>query len=271
MAIFPSYAFFVRFMLTIILKPSDYARTRTCTIRGRLKVSRSPIPWIPTVHRLGTILLYGWLVLAKSKKRSGEIPSVSNQVRSDQPRSGKLDWLFKFFLRLSRYFIAVMLFRFAHKVEASPGVVNMVDVSHLLALILSAQNKLEEALNMVTLTLINYPDNLNLLITKVMLERQVHGGHSALLTCKEVRFSATVFLDFLWSNIVEVIWILYLLNLFHNIRIEWWIRLCKLWWIFRCYCPCWRSWAQVHLKKCWIKHTSHTLISGLQVKTSDYL
>ncbi|XP_063695086.1 tetratricopeptide repeat protein 7B-like [Bolinopsis microptera] len=77
-------------------------------------------------------------------------------------------------------------FRFAHKVEASPGVVNMVDVSHLLALVLSAQNKLEEALNMVTLTLMNYPDNLNLLITKVMLERQVHGGHSALVTCKEV-------------------------------------------------------------------------------------
>ena len=184
-------------MLTIILNPLGYARTRTCTIRGRLKVSRSPIPWIPTVHRLGTILLYGWLVLAKSKKRSGEFPLVSNQVRSDQPRSGEQDYqLLKFILRLSIYFIAVMLFRFAHKVEASPGVVNMVDVSHLLALILSAQNKLEEALNMVTLTLINYPDNLNLLITKVMLERQVHGGHSALLTCKEVSFYASVLQNF---------------------------------------------------------------------------
>ena len=79
-----------------------------------------------------------------------------------------------------------LLPRFAHKVEASPGVVDLVDVSHLLALILSAQNRLEEALNMVTLTLINYPDNLNLLITKVMLERRVHGGHNALVTCKEV-------------------------------------------------------------------------------------
>ena len=76
--------------------------------------------------------------------------------------------------------------RFAHKVEKSPGTVSMVDVSHLLALVFSAQNMHQEALDMVSLTLLNYPENLNLLITKVMLERRVHGGHRALVTCKEV-------------------------------------------------------------------------------------
>ena len=62
----------------------------------------------------------------------------------------------------------------------------MVDASHLIALALSAQKRSEEGLDMVTLTLYNYPDNLNLLITKVILEREVHGGHKALVTCKEV-------------------------------------------------------------------------------------
>ena len=76
--------------------------------------------------------------------------------------------------------------RFAHKVEQCPGVVSMVDVSHLIALVLSAQNRMEEGLNMVTLTLLNYPDNLNLLITRVLMERSVLGGQRALVTCKEV-------------------------------------------------------------------------------------
>ena len=63
----------------------------------------------------------------------------------------------------------------------------MIDCSHLLALVLSAQKKSEEALDMITLTLYDYPDNLNLIITKVILEKHVHGSHKALLTCKEVK------------------------------------------------------------------------------------
>ena len=42
----------------------------------------------------------------------------------------------------------------------------MADVAHLLALLFSAQHKSEEALSIVELYLIDYPDNLNLLISR---------------------------------------------------------------------------------------------------------
>ena len=48
----------------------------------------------------------------------------------------------------------------------NPGVVQMADIAHLLALLFSAQHKGEEALSIVELYLIDYPDNLNLLITR---------------------------------------------------------------------------------------------------------
>lgn len=76
--------------------------------------------------------------------------------------------------------------RFARKVAENPGVVQMADIAHLLALLFSAQHKGEEALSIVELYLIDYPDNLNLLITRVLLERVVEGPTKALVTCKEV-------------------------------------------------------------------------------------
>ena len=48
----------------------------------------------------------------------------------------------------------------------NPGVVQMADIAHLLALLFSAQHKGEDALSIVELYLIDYPDNLNLLITR---------------------------------------------------------------------------------------------------------
>jgi len=75
--------------------------------------------------------------------------------------------------------------RYAHKALNCGGEI-AVDSSHLLCLLLTAQKRMEEALSVAELTLFDHPDNLNLLITKVVLEGAVHGGQKALITCKEV-------------------------------------------------------------------------------------
>ncbi|KAK2168370.1 hypothetical protein LSH36_17g03081 [Paralvinella palmiformis] len=57
---------------------------------------------------------------------------------------------------------------------------------HLLALLLSAQKQHLEALNLMSATLTEYPDNFNLLFSKCKLEEVVHGPEQALLICKQM-------------------------------------------------------------------------------------
>ncbi|KAG7334251.1 hypothetical protein KOW79_002658 [Hemibagrus wyckioides] len=57
---------------------------------------------------------------------------------------------------------------------------------HLLVLLLSAQKHYQHALDTLTLTLSQYPDNFNLLFTKVKLEEALFGPAVALQTCEEM-------------------------------------------------------------------------------------
>ncbi|XP_060919012.1 tetratricopeptide repeat protein 7B isoform X1 [Labrus mixtus] len=57
---------------------------------------------------------------------------------------------------------------------------------HLLALLLSAQKHYHDALNIIEMALSEYPENFNLLYTKVKLESMCRGPEEALLTCKHM-------------------------------------------------------------------------------------
>uniref|UniRef100_A0A8C5GPA3 Tetratricopeptide repeat protein 7 N-terminal domain-containing protein n=1 Tax=Gouania willdenowi TaxID=441366 RepID=A0A8C5GPA3_GOUWI len=57
---------------------------------------------------------------------------------------------------------------------------------HLLALLLSAQKHYHDALNIIEMALSEYPENFNLLYTKVKLEAMCSGPEEALLTCKHM-------------------------------------------------------------------------------------
>ncbi|XP_068608418.1 tetratricopeptide repeat protein 7B [Brachionichthys hirsutus] len=57
---------------------------------------------------------------------------------------------------------------------------------HLLALLLSAQKHYHDALNIMEMALSEYPENFNLLYTKVKLESMCRGPEEALLTCKHM-------------------------------------------------------------------------------------
>ncbi|KAK3553897.1 hypothetical protein QTP70_012727 [Hemibagrus guttatus] len=57
---------------------------------------------------------------------------------------------------------------------------------HLLVLLLSAQKHYQHALDTLTLTLSQYPDNFNLLFTKMKLEEALFGPAVALQTCEEM-------------------------------------------------------------------------------------
>ncbi|XP_013886548.1 tetratricopeptide repeat protein 7B [Austrofundulus limnaeus] len=57
---------------------------------------------------------------------------------------------------------------------------------HLLALLLSAQKHYQDALNIIEMALSEYPENFNLLYTKVKLETMCRGPEEALLTCKHM-------------------------------------------------------------------------------------
>uniref|UniRef100_A0A672G3H5 Tetratricopeptide repeat domain 7B n=1 Tax=Salarias fasciatus TaxID=181472 RepID=A0A672G3H5_SALFA len=57
---------------------------------------------------------------------------------------------------------------------------------HLLALLLSAQKHYHDALNIIEMALSEYPENFNLLYTKVKLEAMCRGPEEALLTCKHM-------------------------------------------------------------------------------------
>ncbi|XP_043999162.1 tetratricopeptide repeat protein 7B isoform X1 [Gambusia affinis] len=57
---------------------------------------------------------------------------------------------------------------------------------HLLALLLSAQKHYHDALNIIEMALSEYPENFNLLYTKVKLEALCRGPEEALLTCKHM-------------------------------------------------------------------------------------
>ncbi|CAF91542.1 unnamed protein product [Tetraodon nigroviridis] len=57
---------------------------------------------------------------------------------------------------------------------------------HLLALLLSAQKHYHDALNIMEMALAEYPENFNLLYTKVKLESMCRGPEEALLTCKHM-------------------------------------------------------------------------------------
>ncbi|GAA6110458.1 tetratricopeptide repeat protein 7A [Tachysurus ichikawai] len=57
---------------------------------------------------------------------------------------------------------------------------------HLLVLLLSAQKHYQHALDTLILTLSQYPDNFNLLFTKVKLEEALYGPAVALQTCEEM-------------------------------------------------------------------------------------
>ncbi|XP_077477717.1 tetratricopeptide repeat protein 7B isoform X3 [Stigmatopora argus] len=57
---------------------------------------------------------------------------------------------------------------------------------HLLALLLSAQKHYQDGLNIIEMALSEYPENFNLLYTKVKLESMCRGSEEALLTCKHM-------------------------------------------------------------------------------------
>ncbi|XP_054862059.1 tetratricopeptide repeat protein 7B isoform X2 [Amphiprion ocellaris] len=57
---------------------------------------------------------------------------------------------------------------------------------HLLALLLSAQKHYHDGLNIIEMALSEYPENFNLLYTKVKLEAMCRGPEEALLTCKHM-------------------------------------------------------------------------------------
>ncbi|CAL8298830.1 unnamed protein product [Boreogadus saida] len=57
---------------------------------------------------------------------------------------------------------------------------------HLLALLLSAQKHYHDALNIIEMALSEYPENFNLLYTKVKLETLCRGPEEALLSCKHM-------------------------------------------------------------------------------------
>ncbi|KAF7664736.1 hypothetical protein LDENG_00166530 [Lucifuga dentata] len=57
---------------------------------------------------------------------------------------------------------------------------------HLLALLLSAQKHYHDALNIIEMALSEYPENFNLLYSKVKLETLCRGPEEALLTCKHM-------------------------------------------------------------------------------------
>ncbi|XP_077432041.1 tetratricopeptide repeat protein 7B isoform X1 [Vanacampus margaritifer] len=57
---------------------------------------------------------------------------------------------------------------------------------HLLALLLSAQKHYQDGLNIIEMALSEYPENFNLLYTKVKLESMCRGAEEALLTCKHM-------------------------------------------------------------------------------------
>ncbi|EDO40172.1 predicted protein, partial [Nematostella vectensis] len=57
---------------------------------------------------------------------------------------------------------------------------------HLMALLLSAQKKFSEALDMCEAALMEYPDDFSLLLTKVKLEEICIGSDQALITCKQL-------------------------------------------------------------------------------------
>ncbi|XP_006814761.1 tetratricopeptide repeat protein 7B-like [Saccoglossus kowalevskii] len=57
---------------------------------------------------------------------------------------------------------------------------------HLLALLLSAQKKYQEALKVIEIALSGHPSNLSLLFTKVKLEEFVYDSEEALMTCKRM-------------------------------------------------------------------------------------
>ncbi|XP_067336450.1 tetratricopeptide repeat protein 7B isoform X2 [Channa argus] len=57
---------------------------------------------------------------------------------------------------------------------------------HLLALLLSAQKHYHDALNIIEMALSEYPENFNLLYSKVKLEAICRGPEEALLTCKHM-------------------------------------------------------------------------------------
>lgn len=57
---------------------------------------------------------------------------------------------------------------------------------HLLALLLSAQKHYHDALNIIEMALSEYPENFNLLYTKVKLESMCRGPEEALLSCKHM-------------------------------------------------------------------------------------
>ncbi|KAM9787212.1 tetratricopeptide repeat protein 7B isoform 4-T4 [Syngnathus typhle] len=57
---------------------------------------------------------------------------------------------------------------------------------HLLALLLSAQKHYQDGLNIIEMALSEYPENFNLLYTKVKLESMCRGSEDALLTCKHM-------------------------------------------------------------------------------------
>ncbi|XP_063047586.1 tetratricopeptide repeat protein 7A [Engraulis encrasicolus] len=57
---------------------------------------------------------------------------------------------------------------------------------HLLVLLLSAQKQEQHALDTLTLALSQYPENFNLLFTKVKLEEAVYGSAVALQTCEKM-------------------------------------------------------------------------------------
>lgn len=57
---------------------------------------------------------------------------------------------------------------------------------HLLALLLSAQKHYHDALNIIEMALSEYPENFNLLYTKVKLQSMCRGPEESLLTCKHM-------------------------------------------------------------------------------------
>ncbi|XP_078001165.1 tetratricopeptide repeat protein 7B-like isoform X2 [Glandiceps talaboti] len=63
---------------------------------------------------------------------------------------------------------------------------NHLESLHLLALLLSAQKKYKESLNVLEIALSEYPDNLSLMFTKVKLEDLVYDSEEALITCKHM-------------------------------------------------------------------------------------
>ncbi|XP_046989778.1 tetratricopeptide repeat protein 7B-like [Schistocerca americana] len=66
---------------------------------------------------------------------------------------------------------------------------------HLLVLLLSAQKQSEDALQLITATLEEYPDCINLLYTKAQLELQSEGKSQALLTARRLLH--------LWNNLYK--------------------------------------------------------------------